>query len=131
MGQSQPAAPPAALRAENRAVNASGLRNKRGLLAYSVRQRTSEIGLRMALDASPADIFRLILRQGGWLAAIGLAGAFAAGQVIASPLVNTSGADLMTFAGAVVVIGLVGLICCYVLPLRATRVSPVSALRYE
>ena len=106
-----------------------------GVLAYSVSQRTGEIGLRMALGAAPGDVFRLILSQGGRLAAIGLvlglAGAFAAGHVVESLLVGVSGADPVTFAAVVAVLGLVALVACFVPALRATRVAPVTALRYE
>jgi predicted permease len=106
-----------------------------GVLAYSVSQRTGEIGLRMALGATPADIFRLILTQGGRMAvvglAVGLAGAFAAGHVVASLLVGVGGSDPLTFGAVVVVLGVVALVACYVPALRATRVAPVTALRYE
>ncbi len=106
-----------------------------GVLAYSVSQRTGEIGLRMALGAAPGDVFRLILTQGGRLAGIGLllglAGAFAAGHVVESLLEGVSGADPLTFAAVVVTLGVVALLACYVPALRATRVAPVQALRYE
>jgi predicted permease len=106
-----------------------------GVLAYSVSQRTGEIGLRMALGAAPGDVFRLILTQGGRLAAIGLvlglAGAFAAGHVVESLLVGVGGSDPLTFAGVIAVLGLVALLACFMPALRATRVAPVTALRYE
>ncbi|MDE3136804.1 MAG: ABC transporter permease [Acidobacteriota bacterium] len=106
-----------------------------GVLAYSVSQRTGEIGLRMALGAAPGDVFGLILTQGGRLAGIGLllglGGAFAAGHVVESLLVGVSGADPLTFAGVIVGLGAVALLACYVPALRATRVAPVQALRYE
>ena len=106
-----------------------------GGLAYSVSQRTGEIGLRMALGAAPGDVFRLILSQGGRLAAIGLvlglAGAFAAGHVVESLLGGVSGADPGKFAAVGAVLGLVALGACFVPALRATRVAPVTALRYE
>jgi predicted permease len=106
-----------------------------GVLAYSVSQRTGEIGLRMALGAAPSDVFRLILTQGGRLAAVGLilglAGAFAAGHVVESLLVGVGGGDPLTFAAVVAVLGLVALLACFVPALRATRVAPVTALRYE
>jgi putative ABC transport system permease protein len=106
-----------------------------GVLAYSVSQRTGEIGLRMALGAAPGDVFRLILTQGGRLAAVGLvlglAGAFAAGHVVESLLVGVGGADPLTFAAVIAVLGLVALAACFVPALRATRVAPVTALRYE
>lgn len=106
-----------------------------GVLAYSVSQRTGEIGLRMALGAAPKDVFRLILTQGGRLAliglAVGLAGALAVGRVVSSLLVGIGGSDPVTFIAVPVLLALVALVACYVPALRAMRVAPVTALRYE
>ena len=106
-----------------------------GLIAYSVAQRTHEIGVRMALGAARTDVLRMVLRQGASLAAIGiaigLAGAFALTRLLQTMLFGIGATDALTFAAAPVGIMLVVLLATFVPALRATRISPVVALRYE
>ena len=103
--------------------------------AYSVSQRTSEIGIRIALGAQPRDVLTLILGQGVWLVAIGLlAGLIAAAgmsRVLARilPLVNAT--DWQTFGMIAGGLGALALWACYLPARRATKVSPMTALRHE
>src|SRR6202165_2202343 len=105
------------------------------LLAYSVAQRTRELGLRMALGAQQKDVLRLILHNGVRLAlmgaALGVAGAVAAGQVIASLLFGVKPTDATTFAGVCLVLIISVLLASYVPAYRATKVDPMVALRCE
>ncbi|PYX28339.1 MAG: hypothetical protein DMG77_16045 [Acidobacteria bacterium] len=105
------------------------------LLAYSVAQRTRELGLRMALGAQQKDVLRLILNNGVKLAliggALGIAGAVAAGRVIASLLFGIAPTDTTTFAGVCLVLMISVLTASYVPAYRATKVDPIVALRYE
>jgi ABC-type antimicrobial peptide transport system permease subunit len=106
-----------------------------GVLAYTVAQRTREIGVRMALGAGTADVRRLVLRQvGGMLAAggvIGLVGALALGRVAASLLFGLQGHDPTVLASSAVVLGLVALAAGWLPARGASRVNPVSALRHD
>ena len=106
-----------------------------GLIAYAVTQRTHEIGVRMALGASRADILRSIFRQGLTLAAggiaAGLAGAFALTRLLQTMLFGVAPTDRLTFAVAPLTLLAVVLLASLLPALRATRVSPVAALRYE
>jgi ABC-type antimicrobial peptide transport system permease subunit len=105
------------------------------LLAYSVAQRTRELGLRMALGAQQKDVLRLILNSGVRLAlmgaALGVAGAVVAGRVIASLLFGVTPTDATTFGGVCLVLMISVLLASYVPAYRATRVDPMVALRYE
>jgi len=105
------------------------------LLAYSVAQQTRELGLRMALGAQQKDVLRLILNNGVKLAliggALGIAGAVAAGRVIASLLFGVAPTDTTTFAGVCLVLMISVLTASYVPAYRATKVDPIVALRYE
>jgi putative ABC transport system permease protein len=106
-----------------------------GVMAYTVGQRSSEIGLRMALGADTSDVLRLVLRQGLTLAAIGLviglAGAFAATRLITSMLFEVKPNDPVTYAGVAVLLCLVTLAAIYLPAQRAANVDPLVALRQE
>jgi predicted permease len=104
-----------------------------GLLAYSVEQRRQEMGIRRALGARPADIVRLVLRQGLGLTlagiAAGLAGAFLIGRALESLLFHVSPTDPVIYAGMALLFLAVALIASYLPARRALRVDPVVAIR--
>src|SRR5207249_7375151 len=106
-----------------------------GVLAYSVSQRTQEIGVRMALGASRQTVFRLIVGQGARLAAAGVAagivGAFAVTRVVKSLLYNVSATDPLSFGLTALFLVVVALVASYVPARRATAVDPMIALRTE
>ena len=107
-----------------------------GVANYSVTQRTREIGVRMALGASRANVLRLVLGQGLLLVAlglvIGLAGALALTSAIPTQLLpNVSPRDPLTFAGMAALLGVVALVASYIPAQRATKIDPLVALRTE
>ena len=106
-----------------------------GVMAYSVAQRTNEIGIRIALGAAQSSIFRLIVGQAMWLVAIsvviGLAGAFAATRLLRSLLFGVGVWDPMTFGGIVFLISAVAFLAAWLPARRAANVDPVIALRAE
>jgi putative ABC transport system permease protein len=106
-----------------------------GVVAYSVNQRTHEIGVRMALGAQRREILALVLRQGMgmtlWGLLAGLLGAAALARVMSGLLFGVSARDPLTFAATVLILATVALGATYVPARRATRVEPTSALRYE
>jgi putative ABC transport system permease protein len=105
------------------------------VIAYSVSQRTKEIGVRMAIGAVAEDIRRMVLRGGMLPVAIGmmlgLAASLAVNRILQSQLVGVSPYDLITMAGAPVVLILVALLACLIPAQRAMRVDPAIALRHE
>jgi len=106
-----------------------------GVLAYSVAQRTAEIGIRMALGAQPGEVLRLVLRQGMSLAALGallgLGSALLLARTAANLLYGVSATDPVTYAAITVLLLLVAMLACYIPARRATRIDPVVALRFE
>jgi predicted permease len=106
-----------------------------GVRAYSVARRTREIGIRMALGASAAETQKMVLREGVQLmavgTAIGLVLSFLLGTVLAGLLFHVHGADPLVFSVAVVLLGGVSLVACYVPARRAARIDPMVALRWE
>lgn len=106
-----------------------------GAVAYSVQQRTGEIGVRMALGAQAGEVVRLILRQGMtpvvFGLVVGLAAALALGRLIASQLFQTSAYDPMLLAVTLAILGVAALLACLIPARRASLVNPVEALRAE
>jgi putative ABC transport system permease protein len=106
-----------------------------GVMAYVVSQRSSEIGLRMALGASSGDILRLVLGQSLTLAGIGLAlgfaGAIAAARLLTSMLFEVKPTDPLTYAVVALLLGIVALVASYIPARRAINVDPLLALRQE
>jgi putative ABC transport system permease protein len=106
-----------------------------GVMAYSVSQRTREIGIRMAIGAQAADVIRLVMRQGLTLVfigtLIGLAGALAASRLLGAVLYGGNSLDLMTFTVVPVVLIAVAALASFVPARRAAQVDPMHALRYD
>ena len=105
------------------------------VIAYSTARRTHEIGIRMALGAEGGDVQRLVIRTGLRLVAlgivIGLIASFVLARLITSQLWGVSAHDPVTLAVVPVLLLLIGVLACWIPARRATRVSPVIALRYE
>jgi predicted permease len=106
-----------------------------GVLAYSVAQRTPEIGIRVALGAQTRDVLKLIIGQGMLLALIGvilgLGSAYGLTRLMQTLLYGISPTDLLTFVSVAVLLLLVALLACWIPARRATKVDPISALRAE
>ncbi|HYV11761.1 MAG TPA: ABC transporter permease [Pyrinomonadaceae bacterium] len=106
-----------------------------GVMAYSVAQRTQEIGVRMALGARPLHVLRLIFQQSlGMLligTVIGLAGAFALTRLMRTLLFEITATDPLTYVSVIGLLTVVALLACYIPARRAAKVDPLIALRYE
>ena len=106
-----------------------------GVMALTVTQRTRELGIRLALGAQRADVFRLVLSQGMLLVLagliIGLLGVVGAGRGLQSVLYGVGGFDGPALSFALFVLAVVALIACWLPALRATRVDPITAIRTE
>ena len=106
-----------------------------GVISYSVGQRTREIGIRMALGASRAEVLGMVLRQAATLlgvgAAIGLLGSLLCGRLLVGLLYGMSAADPASLAASLAVLSLVALAAALIPAARATRIDPMVALRYE
>jgi predicted permease len=106
-----------------------------GVVAYATRQRTHEIGIRMALGARRADILRLVLGQGLRMTLVGLvlglALSLAVTRFLRHQLLGVAPTDALTYAGVAVLLCLVALAACYIPARRATKVEPTAALRCE
>jgi putative ABC transport system permease protein len=106
-----------------------------GVMAYSVAERSREIGIRMALGARSADVLKMVFTQVGRLigvgVAIGLSGALALTSLIKSALYGVTATDPATYAGVSLLLVLIALIACAIPTRRAVRVDPTVALRYE
>ena len=106
-----------------------------GVIAYSVSQRTREIGVRIALGAQMSTVCRMILSEAAWLVgvgvALGLICSIGAARLIQGLLFGTKSWDLETFGGVAVILGVFALIASLIPARRAASVNPVDALRSE
>ena len=106
-----------------------------GVMAYSVAQRTQEIGVRMALGAQRLHVLRLVFTQGFVLliigTVIGLGGAFGLTRLLRTLLFEITPTDPLTYSGVVGLLVVVAFLACYIPARRATKVDPLVALRYE
>jgi putative ABC transport system permease protein len=106
-----------------------------GVISYSASRRTHEIGVRMSLGATRADVLLLVVRHGIWLALAGslagIAGALLLSRLMAGLLYGVKPTDPLTFAAVAAGLGLVAMLACYIPARRAMRIDPMAALRYE
>ncbi len=106
-----------------------------GVIAYSVNQRTHEMGIRLALGARPGSILGMVVRQALALTAagiaIGLGSAFALTRVMSTLLYGINATDAFTFVTTPLLLGTIAIIASYVPARRASKLDPMIALRYE
>jgi predicted permease len=106
-----------------------------GVIAYTTRQRTHEIAIRLALGAQRGDVFRLVLGRGLLLTvgglAVGIAGSLALTRYLQSVLYGVTATDVLTYAAVALLLCLVSLVACYIPARRATKIDPMTALKYE
>jgi len=106
-----------------------------GVVSLRVSQRTRELGVRMAVGARPADVFRLVMGQGAAMTAVGLGAglvaAFVLAQVLASQWHGVSAGDPWTFGAVAALLAAVAMVACWVPARRATRMDPLQALRQD
>jgi putative ABC transport system permease protein len=106
-----------------------------GIVSYTVAQRTHEIGVRLALGATPVSVLTLMVRQGILLVAIGvvvgLAGAVAVGRLLSGLLLGVSPTDPVTLGEVAALLFTFALVACFIPALRAAKVQPSLALRHE
>ncbi len=106
-----------------------------GVVSYAATQRTQELGIRMALGASPRQVLALLLRQGAQLVAagllFGLAGGWALTRAMSHMLVGVSPSDPLTYFSVATLLAFITLLACWIPARRALRVDPIVALRYE
>ena len=106
-----------------------------GVMSYGAAQRTREIGIRMALGATPRTVLGMILHQGVWMViagvTVGLMGAVAITRILGRFLFSVSLSDPLVFIAAAALLAVVALWACYIPARRAMRVEPMVALRQE
>jgi putative ABC transport system permease protein len=106
-----------------------------GVMAYAVGQRTHEIGIRLALGAVPGNVLRMVLVQGAKLAVLGVVLGVGAGmaltRLLSTMLFQVRATDPLTFAAGALILFAAALAACWIPARRATKVSPLVALRYE
>jgi putative ABC transport system permease protein len=105
------------------------------MASNTVRRRTRELGVRIALGASPSEVAAMVVRRGMLLVAIGISigliAAVALTRILDTLLFGVSSLDPITFLGVAVILGSVALVACYLPARRASRIDPIHALRQD